>query len=186
MQTLEGKQQIITTVYDKFFRDAFPKMTVRLGIVYTPVEVVDFIIHSVNELLQQEFGQTLGSKGVHILDGFTGTGTFITRLLQSGTINKKDLPYKYKNEIHANELVLLAYYIASVNIEMVYHNMMGGDYLPFEGICLTDTFQMAESKDLLDTLLPINSERRKRQQALKNIRVLIGNPPYSTGTKKSE
>ncbi len=175
-----GKQKIVVELYDKFFRNAFPKMTERLGIVYTPVEVVDFIIHSVSHILQTEFGQTLGSEGVHILDPFTGTGTFITRLLQSGLIATEQLPYKYKNEIHANELVLLAYYIAAINIEAVYHSIVGGDYQPFEGICLTDTFQMYEKGDMVDTLLEENSARRKRQKAL-DIRVIIGNPPYSAG-----
>lgn len=140
----EGKQKIVVELYDKFFRNAFPKMTERLGIVYTPVEVVDFIIHSVNEVLQSEFGQTLGSRGVHILDPFTGTGTFITRLLQSGLIKPDELEHKYRNEIHANEIVLLAYYIAAINIEATYHGLAGGHYVPFEGICLTDTFQLYE------------------------------------------
>jgi predicted helicase len=176
----EGKQKIIVELYDKFFRNAFPKMTERLGIVYTPVEVVDFIIHSVNHILQSEFGQTLGSKGVHIIDPFTGTGTFITRLLQSGLIAPEQLPYKYKNEIHANEIVLLAYYIAAINIEAVYHSIVGGNYQPFEGICLTDTFQLYEKEDLYSELLIDNSARRKRQKKL-DIRVIIGNPPYSAG-----
>ncbi len=180
IDTIEGKQRIVVELYDKFFRNAFPRMTERLGIVYTPVEVVDFIIHSVNDLLQQEFGQTLGSEAVHILDPFAGTGTFITRLLQSGLIKPAELPHKYKHEIHANEIVLLAYYIAAINIEAVYHSLVGGGYVPFEGICLTDTFQMYESKDMLDTLLPINSKRRKRQVALP-IQVILGNPPYSAG-----
>ena len=125
----EGKQKIVVELYDKFFRNAFPRMTERLGIVYTPVEVVDFIIHSVNDVLKNEFGQTLGDKNVHIIDPFTGTGTFITRLLQSGLINKAQLPYKYKNEIHANEIVLLAYYIAAINIEAVYHDIWSGGEL---------------------------------------------------------
>ena len=124
IDSAEGKQKIVVELYDKFFRNAFPRMTERLGIVYTPVEVVDFIIHSVNDLLQQEFGQTLGSPGVHIIDPFTGTGTFITRLLQSGLIKPEELPHKYKHEIHANEIVLLAYYIAAINIEAVYHSLM--------------------------------------------------------------
>lgn len=175
-----GKQKIIVELYDKFFRNAFPKMTERLGIVYTPVEVVDFILHSVAHLLQTEFGQTLGSPGVHILDPFTGTGTFITRLLQSGLIAPEQLPAKYQGEIHANEIVLLAYYIAAINIEAVYHSLIGGDYQPFEGICLTDTFQMYEKGDLVDDLLEANSARRKRQKEL-DIRVIIGNPPYSAG-----
>ena len=176
----QGKQKIIVELYDKFFRNAFPKMTERLGIVYTPVEVVDFILHSVNHLLQQEFGQTLGSKGVHIIDPFTGTGTFITRLIQSGLIKPEELPHKYRHEIHANELVLLAYYIAAINIEAAYHGEVFDEYTPFEGICLTDTFQMYERDDLVDALLVDNSARRKRQKTL-DIRVIVGNPPYSVG-----
>ncbi|CAM5208701.1 hypothetical protein CDEN61S_03787 [Castellaniella denitrificans] len=175
-----GKQKIVVELYDKFFRNAFPKMSERLGIVYTPVEVVDFILHSVDHLLQQEFGQRLGSEGVHILDPFTGTGTFITRLLQSGLIKPGELEHKYRHEIHANELVLLAYYIAAINIESTYHALAGGDYVPFEGICLTDTFQMYERDDLVDQLLEDNSKRRKRQKKL-DIRVIVGNPPYSVG-----
>ena len=175
-----GKQKIIKELYDKFFNGAFPKLAQRLGIVYTPVEVVDFIIHSVAHILQAEFGQTLGSKGVHIIDPFVGTGTFITRLLQSGLITPEQLPYKYKNEIHANEIVLLAYYIAAINIEAVYHGIVGGDYQPFEGICLTDTFQLYEKEDLVDVLLVKNSARRKRQKKL-DIRVIFANPPYSAG-----
>ncbi|WP_186264126.1 DEAD/DEAH box helicase [Burkholderia gladioli] len=177
-----GKQKIVVELYDKFFRNAFPKMTERLGIVYTPVEVVDFIIHSVAHVLQAEFGQTLGSKGVHIIDPFVGTGTFVTRLLQSGHITPEELPHKYKHEIHANEIVLLAYYIAAVNIEAVYHGIVGGKYQPFEGICLTDTFQMYEAEDMVDALLVQNSARRKRQKKL-DIRVIMANPPYSSGDK---
>jgi predicted helicase len=182
IDSASGKQKIVVELYDKFFRNAFPKMTERLGIVYTPVEVVDFIIHSVNDVLQSEFGQTLGSQGVHIIDPFTGTGTFITRLLQSGLITPEQLPHKYQHEIHANEIVLLAYYIAAINIEAVYHSLVGGQYQPFEGICLTDTFQMYEKEDLVDALLVDNSARRKRQKKL-DIRVIFGNPPYSIGQK---
>lgn len=176
-----GKQKIIVELYDKFFRNAFPKMTERLGIVYTPVEVVDFIIHSVNDVLKQEFGQDLGSEGVHILDPFTGTGTFITRLLQSGLIAPEKLAHKYRNEIHANEIVLLAYYIAAINIEAVYHSLSGSEYEPFKGICLTDTFQMYEQDDQIQDKLAENSHRRIRQKGLDDIRVIIGNPPYSVG-----
>lgn len=177
-----GKQKIIVELYDKFFANAFPRLKDKLGIVYTPVEVVDFILNSVNHLLHKEFGQTLGSKGVHIIDPFTGTGTFITRLLQSGLIKPEELVHKYQHEIHANEIVLLAYYIAAINIEAVYHGLAGGDYVPFQGICLTDTFQMYEKDDLVDELLVDNSERRKRQKAL-DIRVIVGNPPYSIGQR---
>ncbi len=187
VKTAHGRQSLITELYDKFFRTAFPVLTARLGIVYTPVEVVDFIIHSVNDVLKAQFGQTLGSKGVHILDPFTGTGTFITRLLQSGLIAPNELEHKYKHEIHANEIVLLAYYIAAINIETVYHEMMHGDltsdapYDPFEGILLTDTFQMYEQdRGMIAKLLPDNSERRTKQKEL-DIRVIIGNPPYSAG-----
>lgn len=187
IKTAQGRQTLITELYDKFFRTAFPVLTQKLGIVYTPVEVVDFIIHSVNDVLKDQFGQTLGSKGVHILDPFTGTGTFITRLLQSGLIAPEELEHKYKNEIHANEIVLLAYYIAAINIETVYHELTQGElkadapYDPFNGILLTDTFQMYEQeRDMVANLLPDNSERRTKQKAL-DIRVIIGNPPYSAG-----
>jgi predicted helicase len=178
INSADGKQKIIVELYDKFFKNAFKKLSEKLGIVYTPVEVVDFIIHSVNDILQQEFGETLGSKGVHILDPFTGTGTFVTRLLQSGLIAKEDLEYKYKNEIHANEIVLLAYYIAAINIEATYHSLSDKDYTPFTGICLTDTFEMYESDDMVAALMADNSERRTRQKAL-DIRVIIANPPYN-------
>ena len=164
----EGKQKIVAELYDKFFRNAFPKMSERLGIVYTPVEVVDFIIHSVDHLLKTEFGQTLGSKGVHIIDPFTGTGTFITRLLQSGLMKPEELAHKYRKEIHANEIVLLAYYLAAINIEAVYHGIVGGEYVPFEGICLTDTFQLYEKEDLISRILVDNSARRTRQKKLEH------------------
>lgn len=178
-----AKQKIVVELYDKFFKAAFPKLTARLGIVYTPVEVVDFIIHSVDEVLQSEFGQTLGSEGVHIIDPFVGTGTFITRLLQSGLIKPEQMAHKYRHEIHANEIVLLAYYIAAINIEAVYHEKMGGDYEPFPGICLTDTFQLYEQdRDLVSDMMAVNSNRRTRQKEL-DIRVIIGNPPYSAGQK---
>ena len=191
VKTAQGRQTLITELYDKFFRNAFPTLTQRLGIVYTPVEVVDFIIHSVNDVLKAQFGQTLGSAGVHILDPFTGTGTFITRLLQSGLIAPDELEHKYKHEIHANEIVLLAYYIAAINIETVYHELKYGKltenapYDPYEGILLTDTFQMYEQeRDMIANLLPDNSERRTKQKAL-DIRVIIGNPPYSGGQENA-
>ncbi|WP_273723093.1 type ISP restriction/modification enzyme [Bartonella sp. AU18XJBT] len=179
----KAKQRLIVELYDKFFRYAFPRTVEKLGIVYTPVEVVDFIIHSVNDVLEQEFGQTLGSSGIHIMDPFTGTGTFITRLLQSGLIKPEEMKHKFCHEIHANEIVLLAYYIAAINIETTYHGLMGGGYVPFEGICLTDTFQLYEQeKDLISDLLVDNSTRRSRQKEL-DIRVIVGNPPYSSGQK---
>jgi predicted helicase len=180
IDSAEGKQRIVVELYDKFFRNAFPKMSERLGIVYTPVEIIDFILKSVDHLLRTEFGQTLGSEGVHIIDPFAGTGTFITRLFQSGLLTKEELAKKYKTEIHANEIVLLAYYIAAINIELAYFGVVGGKYQPFEGICLTDTFQLYEKDDLINDVLVENSARRKRQKKL-DIRVVVGNPPYSVG-----
>ncbi len=181
IESAAAKQKIVVELYEKFFKSAFPKLTDRLGIVYTPVEIVDFIIRSVNEVLQAEFGQTFGSEGVHIIDPFVGTGTFITRLLQSGLIEPEQMARKYRNEIHANEIVLLAYYIAAINIEAVYHERMGGEYEPFPGICLTDTFQLYEQdRDLVTGMLAANSNRRTRQKEL-DIRVIVANPPYSEG-----
>ena len=177
-----AKQKIILELYDKFFRNAFPSMTERLGIVYTPVELVDFIVHSVNDVLQSEFGKSLGSKGVHILDPFAGTGTFVTRLLQSGLIKKEELEQKYRNEIHANEIVLLAYYIAAINIESSYHSLVGGRYKPFEGICLTDTFQLYEKDDMISKILVNNSDRRIKQKEL-DMLVIMANPPYRGSQK---
>lgn len=216
----EGKQRIIIELYDKFFKTAFPKMVERLGIVYTPVEVVDFIVHSVNDVLIKEFGRSVSDENIHILDPFTGTGTFITRLLQSGLIQKEDAERKYLKEIHANEIVLLAYYIAAVNIESAYHDLINElvgegvsqdneleesgkmmvaepqalyavtkkpSYRSFEGICLTDTFQLGETKDgekLFSDMFPQNSKRVQRQQKAP-LRIIMGNPPYSVGQKSA-
>lgn len=191
----EGKQRIIIELYDKFFKTAFPKMVERLGIVYTPVEVVNFIIQSVADILQKEFGRSISDENVHVLDPFTGTGTFITRLLQSGLIMPEDLERKYRHELHANEIVLLAYYIAAVNIENAYHDQTPDPddgigktkYTPFEGIVLTDTFQLGESEDgekLFSEMFPQNSERVQAQMKAP-IRVIIGNPPYSVGQRSA-
>ena len=117
----EGKQKIIIELYEKFFKNAFPHAAESLGIVYTPVEIVDFIVRSVEHILATEFGVSLSDEGVHVLDPFTGTGTFIVRLLQSGLIRPEDLLRKYTQELHANEILLLAYYIAAINIEAAYH-----------------------------------------------------------------
>ena len=185
----EGKQRIIVELYDKFFKTAFPKLVDKLGIVYTPVEVVDFIINSVEELLNKEFGRSLSDENVNILDPFTGTGTFISRLLQSRIIKNKDLERKYKYEIYANELVLLAYYIATVNIENVYHDLEKENsigevgYKEFGGICLTDTFQLSEDDDeiqMFDLAFKENSERVNRQKKAP-LQIIIGNPPYTIG-----
>lgn len=191
----EGKQKIIIELYDKFFKTAFPKMVEKLGIVYTPTECVDFIIHSVNDVLKKEFGRGLTDENIHILDPFTGTGTFITRLLQSGLIEEKDLERKYKHELHANEIVLLAYYIAAINIENAYHDATPdpddgigkSKYTPYDGIVLTDTFQLGETDDgekLFSEMFPQNSKRVERQKE-SPLRVIVGNPPYSIGQKSA-
>ena len=178
-----ARQKIITELYDKFFRKAFPKTVEKLGIVYTPIEIVDFILHSVDEVLRTEFGQSLSSDGVQILDPFTGTGTFITRIIQNGLIRPESLVRKYASEIHANEIMLLAYYIAAVNIEAAYDEVVGADeYQRFPGIILTDTFEMQDSLDMIANILPENSEQRKKQKDAR-IRVIVSNPPWSAGQR---
>jgi len=193
----DAKQKIIIELYDKFFKTAFPRVVEMLGIVYTPVECVDFIIHSVEKVLNKEFGRSISDENVNVIDPFTGTATFVTRLLQSGIIKKEDLERKYKREIAANEIVLLAYYIASINIENVYHDLVQTEeYTPFNGICLTDTFQLGEqmynkSKKVgyqgntdNESVFPENNARINKQ--LKTpITVIIGNPPYSVGQKSA-
>ncbi|MBV1944726.1 DEAD/DEAH box helicase [Streptococcus parasuis] len=185
----QAKQKIIITLYDKFFSTGFKSTTERLGIVFTPVEVVDFIVQSVDVVLRKHFGKTIASENVHILDPFTGTGTFITRtlhylksLMDKGEMSYVDLVRKYTQELHANEIVLLSYYIAAINIEAVFYDINGEeDYLPFEGIVLTDTFESTESEDTLDdSFFGTNDKRLKRQQE-KPITAIIGNPPYSIG-----
>lgn len=183
----EGRQKVIVELYDKFFKNAFPRMADKLGIVYTPIEIVDFIIRSVHAALKKEFGlpKGLAENNVRILDPFTGTGTFIVRLIQSGLIKKKDLPRKYSKELFACEIVLLAYYIACVNIEEAYHGAMKTqDYEPFEGLCLTDTFQMSEKDGFFSEMFSDNAERVRRLSR-QDIRVIIGNPPYSAGQKSA-
>jgi predicted helicase len=181
IENAEGKQKIIKELYERFFRKAFAKTAQSLGIVYTPTEIIDFILRGADDALRQEFGMAITDEGVHVFDPFTGTGTFIARLLQSGLIKSADLPRKYTHELHANELLLLAYYIAAVNIEATYHGILGGEYVPFEGIALTDTFQISEEGDLIDELImPANNARITRQLHT-DITVIIGNPPYSVG-----
>jgi hypothetical protein len=188
IDNLEGKQTVIKNLYEKFFKRAFPLTVEQLGTVYTPVECVDFILHSVDEVLKSEFGAAITQENVHVLDPFTGTGTFITRLLQSGLIRPEDMVRKYTREIHANELVLLAYYIADVNIESVFQEVCPqSEYLPYDGICLTDTFQLGENSDEEDTYKDFFKENSEAVEALCRtpIRVIIGNPPYSAGQKSA-
>lgn len=187
----EGKQKIIIELYEQFFKNALPKQVAKLGIVYTPIQVVDFILKSVEDILQERFGCSLNDKGVHILDPFTGTGTFIVQLLRSGIIKPENLLYKYCNEVHANEIVLLAYYIAAVNIEETFHDLMGAkEYTTFEGIVLTDTFALSENWDdqngkplSKDSFLFHQNSERATKELETDITVIVGNPPYSVGQK---
>lgn len=184
----EAKQRIIITLYDKFFSKGFKETTQRLGIVFTPVEVVDFIVKSVDDVLKKHFGKAIEAEGVHILDPFTGTGTFIVRTLHylkdklaNGEITLADITRKYTQELHANEIVLLSYYIAAINIESTFAEINHQEYKPFEGIVLTDTFESTEQEDTLDdSFFGTNDERLKRQQEAP-ITAIIGNPPYSKG-----
>ena len=187
IDNIAGKQKIIVDLYDKFFKTALPKTVEKLGIVYTPIEVVDFILNSVEDVLKKEFNRSLTDENVNILDPFTGTGTFISRLITSGIIKSKDLLRKYTKELHANEIVLLAYYIASINIENAFHDTRkdNNNYESFEGICLTDTFQLGESDgsdELKLEMFPENSKRVRSQKKVP-LRIIIGNPPYSVGQK---
>ncbi|WP_454921890.1 DEAD/DEAH box helicase [Actinomyces naeslundii] len=196
-----GKQRVITELYERFFSLAFSKTAKSLGIVYTPVQIVDFILRSVDWLARTHLGRGITDEGVHVLDPFTGTGTFIVRLLQSGLISKADLARKYAGELHANEILLLAYYIAAANIEVTYRDLIRSDappasgeegdpaqagYTPFDGIVLTDTFQMTEDGDTLDqSVFVANNDRATAQLGLKSIQVVIGNPPYSAGQESA-
>ena len=226
-----ARQRVLMELYEKFFATALKKDTERLGIVYTPVEIVDFILESADHVLREEFGRGLGDEGVHVLDPFTGTGIFLVRLLQSALIADSDLERKYRRELHANEIVLLAYYIAAVHVEEAFHgrrhdhpsggtwergrparmdNQSGlrpvadgtprvrqdapirrdpaspaGDYQPFEGIVLTDTFNLhTDRTGFPRDWLPDNSERAERQQGLP-IQVVVGNPPWSAAQRSS-
>ena len=192
VHTLAGKQEIMRTLYDRFFSQAFPRMSERLGIVFTPVEVVDFIIRSADDAMRTAFGQTLGDPGVAIIEPFAGTGTFVARLLQLGVIPPEALERKYKHEIFANEFVLLSYYIASINIEQVYHQVrteQGVDegYVEFPGMTLTDTFQLHEGDGTITEDfegLAANNERAKAEKD-STITVIVMNPPYSAGQKNA-
>ncbi len=192
-QKPEARQKFIAELYDRFFSRAFPKITDRLGIVYTPVEVVDFILHSVDDILRTEFNCSFGSQGVHILDPFTGTGIFIARLIECGLIKPQDLERVYKNDLHANELVLLAYFIAKINIETAYQVKNGTPYRAFSGVHFCDTFAKVE-KDKSRLVKPADNHdsRQDRRQLnyenkrdLQDIRIIIGNPPYSTGQESA-
>ncbi len=189
VSSASGKQQVIKDLYERFFRKAFKKQSEALGIVYTPVEIVDFILRSADQISRWHFGKGLTDEGVHILDPFTGTGTFMVRLLQSGLIEPDDLARKYATELHATEIMLLAYYVAAVNIETTYNALQGeraqrnGEpepkYVPFDGIALADTFQIHEDGDILDLKVFKENNAAIQRQIDAPINVIIGNPPYS-------
>ena len=179
-----ARQQVLKELYEHFFRVALKRQAERLGIVYTPTEVVDFILRSADHVLRDEFGRGLTDAGVHVLDPFTGTGIFLARLLQLGLVDEADLKRKFRGELHANEVVLLAYYIAAVNIEEAYRGRLGTDvgYEPFGGIVLADTFNLNNPQT--GVFLSENSERARRQEAVP-IQVIVGNPPWSAWQKSS-
>ena len=186
-----GKQQVIKELYERFFQKAFKRDADKLGIVYTPVEIVDFILRAADDVSKKHFRRGLTDESVHILDPFTGTGTFMVRLLQSGLIDPKDLARKYANELHATEIMLLAYYVAAVNIETTFNALQAEaaqreglpepEYIPFEGIALADTFQIHEEGDILDLAVFKNNNERIVRQKEAPINVIVGNPPYSVG-----
>ena len=197
----DARIKIMLEVYESFFAEAMPAEVQRLGIVYTPPELVDFVLRSTDAVLQQNFGRGLSAEDVHILDPFTGTGTFIYRLLtRTNTageplIADEDLERKFINthnptvpggtvqEIHANEIVLLAYYLAALKIEEGYRDRTG-EYQPFSGIVLNDTFEHDPSTLPGTGSISYNSERAKQQHDLP-IQVIVANPPWSAGQKSS-
>ena len=182
LETDVAKQNLIKEIYNEFFTKAFKDTADSLGIVYTPVEVVDAQLHMVQRALEREFGQSLGSRGVHVLDGFAGTGTYICRLIEDETlVDTSDLPYKYAHDLHSNEIVPLAATIMDINIEQSYHKRIGGDYQPFPGALLTDTFQMHEDGDTMDDSVFTENTARVREQKALPIKVIVGNPPYRAG-----
>lgn len=171
------KQAFLNTVYERFFQGFSRKEADTHGVVYTPQPIVDFMVRSVDDILKKEFGKSLADKGVHILDPFVGTGNFITRTIrQIGETRKSALPHKFERELHCNEIMLLPYYIASMNIEHEYMEQTG-QYKPFEGICLVDTFDMRAQTTMFAEK---NLERIERQRSAP-IFVVIGNPPYNVG-----
>ena len=176
-----AKQMFLNLVYERFFQGFAVKQADVLGVVYTPQSIVQFMIASVEHVLREHFDTTLGAKGVHIFDPFTGTGNFIVNIMQPEHMPGSALKHKYLHELHCNEVSLLPYYVASMNIEHAYFERMKS-YEPFEGICLVDTFETVEKEQgEFEIFNEANSERVKKQRAEKDIRVIIANPPYNAG-----
>lgn len=179
VENYSEKQRFLNTIYERFFQGFNREQADTHGIVYTPQPIVDFMVRSVEEILKSEFGRSLSDKDVHILDPFTGTGNFITRIMQE--IKTSRLPQKYKEELHCNEIMLLPYYIASMNIEHAYLDA-AREYEPFEGICLVDTFQNTGQGSFFTT----ENTRRIQRQMAAPIRIVIGNPPYNVGQRSED
>lgn len=172
------KQDFLNTVYERFFQSFDEKTADTHGIVYTPQSIVNFMVKSVEEILQKEFGKSLSSEGVHILDPFVGTGNFIVRVMQE--IKRTALEHKFRHELHCNEVMLLPYYIASLNIEHEFYELTK-TYIPFEGICLVDTFELAEHAQAGFSFMTAENTARVERQKKSPIFVCIGNPPYNVG-----
>ena len=174
------KQGFLNTVYENFFQGFSVKVADTHGIVYTPQPIVEFMVRSVEAILNQEFSRSVADAGVHVLDPFVGTGNFMLRVMRHlqelGKLSS--LPHKYAAELHCNEVMLLPYYIAAMNIEHEYYELMG-QYAPFEGICLVDTFELAEDTQL--SLFVQENTQRVENQKKQDITVIIGNPPYNAG-----
>ena len=179
-RTLPGfteKQHFLNSVYERFFRGFSVRVADTHGIIYTPQPIVEFICASVEEVLRSEFGKKLSDPDVHILDPCTGTGSFLTRLMHAH-IDRRDLPRMYREQLFANEVMLMPYYIAALNIEHTYTELMG-PYAPFPGLCFVDTLDIPE-KGQLAMFTQENTERVDRERHAP-ITVILGNPPYNVG-----
>jgi len=170
------KQDFMNTVYENFFQGFSVKVADTHGIVYTPQPIVDFMVRSVQDILKKEFNKSLSDENVHILDPFVGTGNFILRIMRE--IKKIKLEKKYREELHCNEVMLLPYYISSMNIEHLFYELTG-TYQPFKGICLVDTFELAEDEQHKFGFMNKENTERIEKQKKSPITVIIGNPPYN-------
>jgi len=178
IDSFSEKQTFLNNIYERFFRGFSVEVADTHGIVYTPQPIVNFMVKSVEDILKTEFGKSLSDENVHILDPFVGTGNFLVRVMQE--IKRSSLEQKYKDELHCNEVMLLPYYIASMNIEHEYFEKIGS-YEPFEGICLVDTFGLAEAEQQTLSFMTEENTERIRKQKASPITVIIGNPPYNVG-----
>jgi len=178
IEDFSEKQHFLNTVYERFFQGFSVKLADTHGIVYTPQAIADFMGASIVEILKTAFGLTLGSPGVFLLDPCTGTGNFAVNMMRR--VAKKDLPRFYREQLFANEVMLLPYYVAAQNIEHEYFDITG-EYVPFEGLCFVDTLELTEADDgTLDFMTAANTSRVNRQRKAP-ITIVVGNPPYNVG-----